>query len=219
MIHLEQCHYMSLLYNILPDALSERLETENLILRPYQEGDESDFIRVLQENTTTLNPAFSGRLARVKVLEDARLQMQQLRTDWDNRKTFDCGVWTKADNTYLGDIALKNVDHKIPKAEIGLYFTGWPDTKALVQEALQSILAFAFDSLQLNKVYIRCTACNKFYGELALENGFIEEGTLRSDFRGSDSEVLHDLTYFGMTRDDFNKLRQQQIPANSTVIA
>ena len=206
---------MSLLFNILPESLKERLETEHLILRPYQEGDENDFIRVLQENTDALHPAFSGRIARVKALEDARIQMQQLRTDWDNRKTFDFGVWMKADNTYLGDIALKNVDHKIPKAEIGLYFTGWPETKALVQEALQTILDFAFDSLQLNKVYIRCTASNKFYGELAKENGFIEEGTLRSDFRGTDSQELHDLTYFGMTRDDFEAQRNQQ-SKNST---
>ena len=209
---------MNLLFNILPDALDERLETDQLILRPYQEGDENDFIRVLQENSSSLYPAYSGRLARVKALEDARIQMQQLRTDWDNRKTFDFGVWTKADNTYLGDIALKNVDHKIPKAEIGLYFTGWPETKALVEEALKSILGFAFDLLQLNKVYIRCTAGNKFYGELALEIGFVEEGTLRSDFRGMDSDELHDLTYFGMTRNDFDKLRQQQGLENSTAM-
>lgn len=202
------------LFNVLPDALDEKLETDKLILRPYQEGDESDFIRVLQENTTTLYPAFSGRLARVKVLEDARLQMQQLRTDWDNRKNFDFGVWMKADNSYLGDIALKNVDHKIPKAEIGLYFTGWPETKALVQEALQSILAFAFDALHLNKVYIRCTTINKHYGELARENGFVEEGTLRSDFRGVDSDELHDLTYFGMTREDFEQQRRHQEPVS-----
>ncbi len=210
---------MSLLYNILPDALNERLETKHLILRPYEEGDENDFMRVIQENPDNLHPAFSGRIARVKALEDARMQMQQLRTDWDNLKTFDFGVWTKTDNAYLGDIALKNVDHKIPKAEIGLYFTGWPETKAIVQEALQTILDFAFEQLQLNKVYIRCTANNKFYGELALENGFIEEGTLRSDFRGSDSEELHDLTYFGMTRDDFEKHRQQQQPENNTALA
>lgn len=209
---------MSLLFNILPDSLDERLETDQLILRPYQEGDENDFIRVLQENSSSLYPAYSGRLARVKALEDARIQMQQLRTDWDNRKTFDFGVWTKADNRYLGDIALKNVDHKIPKAEIGLYFTGWPETKALVEEALKSILGFAFDLLHLNKVYIRCTGNNKFYGELALENGFVEEGTLRSDFRGFDSDELHDLTYFGMTRDDFNKLRQQQASENSPAL-
>ncbi|HEY4650086.1 MAG TPA: GNAT family protein [Pontibacter sp.] len=209
---------MSLLYNILPDALNERQETNKLILRPYEEGDESDFIRVLHENTENLTPAFSGRLARVKVLEDARLQMQQLRTDWDNRKTFEFGVWLKADNTYLGDIALKNLDHKIPKAEVGLYFTGWPETKALVQEALQSILAFAFDVLQLNKVYIRCTTHNIFYGELALENGFVEEGTLRNDFRGTASNELHDLTYFGMTRTDFEKRRQQQESRSSTAL-
>ncbi|MBB6611301.1 GNAT family N-acetyltransferase [Pontibacter sp. Tf4] len=209
---------MNSLYNILPDALDERLETDNLILRPYQEGDEGDFMRVLLENPDNLYPAFSGRIARVKVLEDARLQMQQLRTDWDNRKTFDFGVWTKAGNTYLGDIALKNVDHKIPKAEIGLYFTGWPETKELVQEALQAMLDFAFDALQLNKVYIRCTATNKFYGELALENGFVEEGTLRSDFRGSDSDELHDLTYFGMTRQDFERRRRPQESASPATV-
>lgn len=209
---------MSSLYSILPDSLAERLETNKLILRPYQEGDEGDFMRVLQENSDALNPAFSGRLARIKALEDVRLQMQQLRTDWDNRKTFDFGVWTKADNSYLGDIALQNLDHKIPKAEIGLYFSGWPETRELVQEALHCILEFAFDTLQLNKVYIRCTASNRFYGELAEENGFTEEGTLRSDFRGTDSNELHDLTYFGMTRPDYDALRRQHKSENPATL-
>jgi len=68
------------LYNIFPDAIDEEFETTHLLLRPYQEADAADFMRLLQESAAMLKPAFGGRLARVCVPEDARLQLRQLRT-------------------------------------------------------------------------------------------------------------------------------------------
>lgn len=208
---------MSFLFNVLPEEFEERLETENLLLRPYQEGDENDFMRLIQENRNILDPAFGGRLARVRVLEDARSQVQQLRTAWDNRRYFDFGVWLKESATYIGNIALMNLEYKIPKAEMGLYFTAWPETKELVQEALLEVLHFAFDTLGMNKVYIRFTFTNNFYSELVQECGFKKEGILRSDFRGTDSAELLDLTYFGITRPDFEAQQQQAAQQNTTV--
>lgn len=209
---------MSYLYNTLPDALDEQLETQNLTLRPYQEGDEDDFMRLLQENLTYLDPAFPGRLARVRVLDDARLQVRQLRSEWENRRTFDLGVWQKADNSYIGDIALKNLDRSVPKAEVGLYFTAWPATRQLAQEALEEVMQFAFSTLGMNKLYLRCTSANESYGILAENCGFQKEGVLRSDYRGTDTADLIDLSYYGLTRTDFEAL-QQQHEQNSTAVA
>jgi len=79
---------------------------------------------------------------------------------------FDFGVWLKDGKTYIGDIALKNLDYRIPKAEIALHFTSWPGTKAYAQEALQEIRSFAFDTLGMNKVYMRCCAAAAFYEDL-----------------------------------------------------
>lgn len=208
---------MSFLYNALPEDFDEHLETKNLLLRPYQDGDERDFMRLLQENMAYLSPAFPGRLSRVRVLDDARSQVQQLRTDWDNRRTFEFGVWQKQDNHYIGDIALKNLDRSVPKAEVGLYFDGWPATRQLAQEALDEVIRFAFGPLGLNKVYLRCTTANESYGSLAESCGFRKEGVLRCDHRGADSDELLDLTYYGLTRQDFESKQQQQA-ANSTAV-
>lgn len=210
---------MNLLHETLPESFEERIETAHLILRPYKEGDENDFMRLLQENASILNPAFGGRLARVRALDDARAQVRQLRTEWDNRKVFDFGVWIKDSEEYIGDIALKNLDHRVPKAELGLYFTSWPDTKELALEALHTILNFAFHALHLNKVYMRCTATNLCYGELVEEFGFLKEGVIRSDYRGADSDELLDLNYYGITRQDFEQIEQQQAETNSTAMA
>lgn len=210
---------MNFLYNTLPESYEEQLETEHLLLRPYQEGDESDFMRLLQENTAYLNPAFAGRLARVRVLEDARTQVRQLRTEWNNRRTFDFGVWQKEDNAYIGNVALKNLDRSVPKAELGLYFNQWPDNVKLAEEALKAVIRFAFDSLKMNKLYMRCTNANESYGALAEKNGFLKEGVLRSDYRGSNSDELLDLSYYGLTRDDFEPARQKQEQANSAAMA
>jgi [ribosomal protein S5]-alanine N-acetyltransferase len=211
---------MSFLHETLTQSFEEKIETERLLLRPYQEGDEGDFMRLLQENTSIiLNPAFGGRLARVRVLDDARVQVRQLRTEWDNRKVFDFGIWIKATNEYIGDIALKNFDHQIPKAETGLYFTNKSGTDNLAIEALQAILKFAFNTLTLNKVYLRCTASNSCYGDIVESCGFLKEGIIRSDFRGADSDELLDLSYYGITRQDFEQLQQHNSEINSTALA
>jgi [ribosomal protein S5]-alanine N-acetyltransferase len=206
---------MSFLYNLQPDALEKQLETQHLMLRPYAEGDEQDFLRLIHENTAALSPAFTGRVARVRGLEDARTQLAQLRTDWDNRKQFDFGVWLKNSDTYIGDIALKNIDRTVPKAEAALYFTSWPNTEALAQEAFRAVLQFAFEEVKLNKVYIRCTQYNIVCNTLAESCGFVKEGLLRSDFRGVDSEELLDLSYYGMTHDDYEHASQQLKETNS----
>lgn len=200
---------MSFLYNTLPDSFDDKLETEHLLLRPYAEGDEQDFMRLLNESSSALlSPAFTGRLARVRALEDARVQLAQLRTDWDNRKLFDFGVWLKESNTYIGDIALKNIDRSVPKAEVGLYFTDLTGLMPLAQEALRAVMTFAFEDMQLNKVYMRCTQYNDVCSHLAEHCGFVKEGVLRSDFKGADAEELLDLIYFGMIRDDYEHMTQ-----------
>ncbi len=211
---------MSFLHETLSKTLEEKIETEQLLLRPYQEGDESDFMRLLKENSSIiLNPAFSGRSVRVCVLDDARIQVKQLRTEWDNRKVFDFGVWLKTTNEYIGDIALKNLDHQIPKAEIGLYFTNKPGIHDLTIEALHAILKFAFNTLILNKVYFRCTPFNACHGELVESCGFIKEGIIRSDYRGADSDELLDLSYFGITRHDYEQMQTHEAGSNAASIA
>lgn len=199
---------MSFLYNTLPDAFDEQLETDHLVIRPYAEGDEQEFMRVIHEDASALSPAFTGRVASVRVLEDARTQLAQLRTDWDNRKQFDFGVWLRESNTYIGDITLKNIDRSVPKAEAALYFTSWSEMLDLAQEAFRAVLHFAFEDLKLNKVYMRCTQYNNVCAQLAESCGFVKEGVLRSDFRGADSEELLDLSYYGMTRDDYEQAIQ-----------
>lgn len=201
---------MSSLYNILDNAIEEKLKTEHLLLRPYAEGDEQEFMQLLLDKATELAPAYTGRATRVRALDDARAQVAQLRTDWDNRKEFSFGAWLKSPYTYMGDISLKNIDRSVPKAEAALYFKEWPDMAGIAEEALQAVLTFAFDTLQINKVYMRCTEQNELCCKVAESCGFVSEGVLRSDFKGADSEDLLDLSYYGITRTDYEQLAQRK---------
>ncbi|MCC9137213.1 GNAT family N-acetyltransferase [Pontibacter silvestris] len=147
------------------------------------------------------------------------MQVMQLQTEWNNHQVFDFGVWLKSIYSYIEDVALKNFAHRVPKAEIGVCFTCWPNTRAYAQEALLAVVDFAFNMLSLNKVYLRSTLFNKLYGKLAEDCGFVQEGILRSDYCGADSDELLYLIYYAMTRMDFEQMKQRKAETQATAVA
>ncbi|MDX5347433.1 MAG: GNAT family N-acetyltransferase [Hymenobacteraceae bacterium] len=207
---------MNQLYETPQDNLKKHLESDRLILRAYQEGDEGDFFQVLIENKDRLDPASSGRLGFIKMLDDARIKIKQLQTDWNARKLFSFGIWLKDSNTYIGDITLKNIDLSIPKAEVGFYIDNSYTGKGYAAEALKVIIAFAFNNLKLNKLYGRCTEQNTPCSLLFEHAGFMQEGYIRQDIWSKDNSKLLDLYYYGMTRAEFDqatKLRREELTA------
>jgi ribosomal-protein-serine acetyltransferase len=56
----------------------------------------------------------------------------------------------------------------------------------------------------MNKIFI-CTSKTNFGSQqIALKNGFIQEGTLREEFKNHEG-VLEDINYFGLLKSDYEK--------------
>ncbi|MDQ3292397.1 MAG: GNAT family N-acetyltransferase, partial [Bacteroidota bacterium] len=179
------------------------LRTERLQLRRYQETDAPDFLNLLLTNQSRLSLAFPGRVEMNQKLENAEYFVRQMRADWQYKKVFEFGIWLLETQKYIGDIALKNLERRVPKAEIGYYLDATAEGKGLASEALRAITKFGFETVGVNKIFIKMPVQNERSYRLAERCGYIREGLLRQDFRSDKNTGLVDVYYYGMTRNDF----------------
>ena len=179
------------------------LRTPRLLLRCYQEADAAEFLQLLLTNKKRLSLAFPSRVAMNRKIENAAYFVRLMRADWQSKRVFEFGIWLLDTNQYIGDIALKNFEKRVPKAEIGYYVDSTAEGKGIATEALQAVTKFGFDHLGMNKISIKMPVQNQRSYRLAERCGYVREGLLRRDFRSDDETGLLDVYYYGMTRDDY----------------
>ena len=183
-------------------AEDTELITPRLRLRPYHENHTEVFYKLIQDNKTRLAPAFPSRVMVTKHPEEALRLIKRFKVDWLLGQVYAFGIWQQPQNVYIGDISLKNFDYSVPKAEVGYYLDARAEGQGLAIEALEGIIKFAFKTLEVNKLFIRCSLENARSYSLAERCGFRREGLMRQDFRDSNQKLI-DIYYYGLTRPDY----------------
>lgn len=84
-------------------------------------------------------------------------------------------------NEAIGTISLTNIDNRNRKAEFGRFFI-YKDFlgKGYGKDSLNLIIEYAFNHMNLKKLYLEVFSENKVAIEVYKKNGFIEEGCLKS---------------------------------------
>jgi [ribosomal protein S5]-alanine N-acetyltransferase len=180
------------------------LTSRDLLLRPYREEDTAAFYQLIQENKARLAPAFPGRIRLTHNLEECRRLLLQFKSDWLLGQVYAFGIWEKASKDYIGEISLKNFDRTVPKAEIGYYLALQAEGKGYGSQMLGCLVKFAFEDLNLNKVFLRAAIDNPRSYALAERCGFRREGLMLSDFRDHQHNLV-DIYYYGLTRREYNQ--------------
>ena len=101
-----------------------------------------------------------------------------------------------------GAIRVKNIDADDRKAEIGYFIGSEFAGKGIVSCAVRTVLAYCFESLQLNRMELRCAATNEHSIRVAERLGFTREGMLRQA-ECLDGVFIDQLVY-GLLRAEFN---------------
>ena len=104
----------------------------------------------------------------------------------------------------IGSVYLRDVDLVNQKAEFGIFIgeTEWHG-KGLGTQAAQQILAFAFDELQLHKVFLRVLAHNQAAIASYQKVGFVQEGAFRDDVFLNGK--FHEVIFMAMLVSDYKK--------------
>ena len=152
-----------------PDA---PIETERLLLRPFRESDAEAFFECCQ------NPNI-GNNAGWKPHGSLEESQEILRSVFISQP----GIWAiilKEDGRLIGSVGIiPDPKRENPQARMLGY---WLDEshwgKGYMTEAVQSVLDYGFNTLQLNLITANCYPHNERSQQVLKRYGFIYEGTL-----------------------------------------
>ena len=168
---------------------------ENVTIRPITEADTDNIIR--WRNAPSVVEHF---IYRTPLTAEAHLNWLHNRVE-----TGDVAQFIIMDGeTPVGSVYLRDIDRQKQKCEYGI-FIGEDSCrgKGIGSAAARLALGYAFETLGLNRVYLRVFAEN-LRAQKSYENaGFRYEGTFRDDVI-IDGEA-HDMVFMGILRRDWKK--------------
>jgi RimJ/RimL family protein N-acetyltransferase len=173
------------MHKMLLEIPSE-LETERLILRPYQKGDGKAFFSLLQNNYEHLKEHVD-EATDIKNEEEAEIRVRELASDWVARNRFVMVIEEKESHTYIGQ--------------------KYREGEGIITEAARRCLTFLFEDLNAHKVVVKARETNVRSFRVAERCNFVKEGLLRDHARIGDNEWVGLLCY-GMLRSEYETLKK-----------
>lgn len=152
------------------------LETKRLILREIVHEDAGDIFAYFSNEDVTKHYGMQA----LEHIEQAEQLIQGFTKGFQGKRSMRWGITIKGNNRLIGTIGFNLWVPVHRRAEAG--YEIHPDfwRKGLASEALEKIVEYGFQELELTRigatVYIENTASN----EMLLKQGFEQEGTLRN---------------------------------------
>jgi len=122
-----------------------------------------------------------------KVIEEDQI----LYTIWDEGR-------------FVGLIGFNNLDTVSKKAEIGYWISETAQGKGIVSMSVKELLQYAFDDLELNKIWIKVAVNNERSRKIPERLGFTLEGIEREGELLIESKFT-DLAIYGLLKSEFKR--------------
>jgi ribosomal-protein-serine acetyltransferase len=105
-------------------------------------------------------------------------------------------------NDLIGYVCIKNINKTILKCELAYFVDAAFEGKGIISKAVSQTIAFCFNELMMNKIFICTSKINLGSQRIALKHGFQQEGILREEFKNGDG-ILEDINYYGLLKSDY----------------
>lgn len=176
--------------------------TERFELRCYDETDAANVGELIDSNRRHLLQNFPELSRGLTTPAEIEQFVFNCTLQWNERKGYCYGVWTKTPKTLIGQVKVKNLHWEIPSAELS-YFIGQSFLRqGYAREAVTAVMNVALKELSFNRVYVRIISSNVASIQLAQKLGMQHEGQHHQEFRCGFGE-LHDVDYYSLTSSDY----------------
>ena len=156
------------------------LETERLILRKFKINDAKDVFENYASSDMVTKYMVWDTHSSIDVTEN---YLESVVKNYKDNKFFDWAIELKNKNIVIGSIGAKKLDEEISKIEVG-YCIGekwW--NQGIVTEALQEVIKFFFEKININRIEAYHDVRNIASGRVMQKSGMKFEGTLRQAYK------------------------------------
>lgn len=123
-------------------------------------------------------------------LDEQYSWFEKIKNDKTKKKLV---IYTKADKK-AGMVTLFNIDHRNQKAEIGVYISVEYQGKGLAKESLMLLVNYAFQELNMHKIYASIlsfnTASIKLFESVGFKREYIKKEDVFTNGNFVDTEIL-----------------------------
>jgi ribosomal-protein-serine acetyltransferase len=175
------------------------LKVDEEIVLKILEGDDAPALFDLVENNRSYLREWLPWVDTNATIEESKAFIQSTREQYEQKLGFQCGMWFH--NQLVGIIGFQRIDWMNRNVEIGYWISAEHQGFGIVTKSCQTLVDYAFNEYQLNRVQIRCATENKKSCAIIERLGFMKEGITRQ------AEFLYDhyvdLFIYGMTADEW----------------
>ena len=170
---------------------------ESISLREWTEEDLNKALEIVLRNRDHLQ-TFMGWMTPDYDLSSARKFIVDAITNRLQRKTLGLGIFRNSE--LIGSIGFVYLDFEAKKTEIGYWIDKHEEGRGIITRACQTLIDYAFNELEMNRVEIRCSSKNLRSSAVPERLGFTKEATLRQAELLKDG--LHDFSIYGLLAQD-----------------
>ncbi len=169
---------------------------DNFQVSDFAPQQSDAFFQMIDANRPRLEDYFAGTVSHTRTLEDTRSYCQGIAQRINERSYFPFIITPKEKHIFIGLVDVKNIDWRVPKAEIGYFIDQGYEGQGIISKALSAVIPHLIKHYQFKKLLCRANAQNVGSAKVALKNGFELEGTIRNDYRTTSGRIV-DLNYYG----------------------
>lgn len=194
---------MALFRKILTGNTETQLNGERIYCRPPRLSDWPQWVEVRQRNEKLLRP-FEPRWSKNCLTEDFfKRRLDRQTKDWIGGRNFSFLIFDKTTHALIGGININHVCRGAAQfASLGYWLDDHVTGQGYMQDALNLILHFCFNDLNLHRVNASCVPHNDRSKKTLLCAGFTEEGFTKAYLQIDGQWQDHIL--FGLCREDFD---------------
>jgi len=181
--------------------LPEELSGERVRLRPYRAGDGMALWEAVEESREHLQPWRPWEDHPVSPDETEAFVRHEM-VKWILREYLPMSLWEKETGKYLGGVGLYHIRWEVPSFQIGYWLRASAEGKGYMTEAVRLLCDCAFQTLEAQRVEIRCDTRNARSAAIPRRLGFMHDATLQNQSRNSQGELRDDFV-FSMTPDRY----------------
>jgi RimJ/RimL family protein N-acetyltransferase len=185
-------------------SIPEDLHGPRVLLRPLDPGDAEAVWEAIEESRTRLREWLPW-VNRIRTLDDERIAIAQMRTQWIIREALTFGIFDRVSGRYFGGSGLVRINWAIRAFEIGYWIRTSAEGRGYITEAVQLLAVLAFDRLGANRVEIQANPRNVRSWRVPERLGFLLEGTLRCSRPDADGKPS-DRRIYTLIREDYSRL-------------